>query len=104
MRDQPFPLSFDALAVGVPPAWIFFAGMLVVVLSGALPRWRAWLTVLVPLAGAVNLALLAPGPTYVSSFAGLELVHLRVDRLALLFGWLFHLGAMLGAIFALRVR
>jgi multicomponent Na+:H+ antiporter subunit D len=89
---------------GLPPAWLFLAGALAIVLASDRPRLRAWLTIVVPLVGMLNLAAVAPGSAYVSSVAELELVQLRADRLSLLFGWLFHLGALLGAIFALRVR
>jgi multicomponent Na+:H+ antiporter subunit D len=65
---------------------------------------RGLVLLVVPLYGALNLLSIEAGTTWDASLSGLELVLLRADRLSLLFGLLFHLGAFIGAIYALRVR
>jgi multicomponent Na+:H+ antiporter subunit D len=107
MRSDPFPLALGwDLPIALPPSFVFFAAALVVLLARG-PRARGLrrtALLAAPLVGSLNLAALPLGETLVWHALGLELVQLRVDRLSLLFGWLFHLGALLGAIYALRVR
>ena len=50
------------------------------------------------------LAPLVPGAAWTFATLGLELVPVRVDRLSLLFGLLFHIAALIGAIYALRAK
>ena len=106
MREAAFPLLLDgpALLGGVPPAWPFFAGALLVTLlrgqgQGLLPRAVMLAT---PIVGLVNLLTITPGTSFTLDVLDLQLVQLRADRLSLLFGLLFHIGAFLGAIYALR--
>lgn len=108
MREEVFPLLLDgpALLGGVPPAWLFFAGALLVTLlrgpgQGTL---RGAVMLATPVVGLVNLVTIAPGTSFTLELLDLELVQLRADRLSLLFGLLFHIGTFLGAIYALRVR
>jgi len=108
MREEAFPLLLDAPALlgGVPPAWLFFAGALLATLlrgqgQGLLPRAVMLAT---PIVGLVNLLTITPGTSFTLDVLDLELVQLRADRLSLLFGLLFHIGAFLGAIYALRAR
>jgi len=108
MREEAFPLLLDgpALLGGVPPAWLFFAGALLVTLLRGEGRGllRRAVMVATPVVGLVNLVTIAPGTSFVFDVLDLELVQLRADRLSLLFGLLFHIGAFLGAIYALRTR
>ena len=106
MREEAFPLALDLLPLGLPPAWIFFAGAVLVALLGR-PGLRSAQTAVMlvtPVVGALNLLSLPVGDTWVLSVLDLELVQLRVDRLSILFGLLFHIGAFLGGIYALRAR
>jgi multicomponent Na+:H+ antiporter subunit D len=108
MREEAFPLLLDgpALLGGVPPAWLFFAGALLVTLLRGEERGglRRAVMLLTPIVGLVNLLTIAPGASFTLDVLDLELVQLRADRLSMLFGLLFHIGALLGAIYALRVR
>src|SRR5690606_25240456 len=108
MRDETFPLLLDgpALFGGVPPAWPFFAAALLVALLRGREHHaiRRAILVATPLVGLANLVTLAPGASWSFAVLALELVQLRADRLSLLFGLLFHIGALLGGIYALRVR
>jgi len=84
------------------PALVFFLGAGVV----ALLRGRAQVVValLVPVAGALNLFSIAPGVSWQVGLFDYELTLLRVDKLSLLFGYLFHLAAFIGIVFSLHVR
>ncbi|MCW8861920.1 MAG: Na(+)/H(+) antiporter subunit D [Rhodospirillales bacterium] len=65
---------------------------------------RAAIMLLIPLAGAANLFFLNDGQFWQLSFLDFNLALVRVDKLSLLFGYLFHLAAFLGVIFSLHVR
>jgi len=80
----------------------FYLGALLVALSPS--RWRPALTVLTPLIGAANLLTIPAGAHLSMELLGNELHPLRVDRLSMLFGYLFHLAAFIGAIYAWHVR
>jgi len=88
--------------IELSPAWTLILGAaLVPFLRGRLRD--AW-TVLLPLAGMVQLWLLAPGEYGLVRFLGEELVLMRVDRWSLVFGWVFLIAALLAAIYGLHVR
>ena len=87
----------------VLPALVFFVGAAVVaVLPG---RLRAAASLLVPIAGAVNLLMFVDlGAYWQVALFDYELTLLRVDKLSLLFGYLFHLAAFIGVVYSLHVR
>ena len=84
----------------VHPALILSAGAILVAL---LPRrWRPWGFVLAAvLAGAAVLGL-KDGTTWNYDFYGIELTPLRVDRLSLVFAYVFTIALLAGGIFGLR--
>ncbi len=84
------------------PALILFAGALILPLLKG--RVRKGVLVLTPLLGFLNVLMLEPGSGLPLVFMGFELDLVRVDKLSLLFGYLFHLAAFLGAIYALQVK
>ncbi|MBM3518204.1 MAG: Na(+)/H(+) antiporter subunit D, partial [Alphaproteobacteria bacterium] len=95
-----------AAAVGLPwdlpPAAILFgAAALVATLRGTAQRL---VLIASPLVGLLNLAYLAPGDHIVESALGVSLVLVHNDALAVLFGSVFHIVALIGALFALRLR
>ncbi len=59
--------------------------------------------VLLPVLGFANLLQLEHGEV-MAQLLGYELAVLRVDKLSLLFGYLFHLAALLAAIYSLHVK
>ena len=86
----------------VLPALIFFLGAFIV----GLLRGRAQVAValLVPLVGAVNLLFnVEQGLYWQVGLFDYSLTMMRVDKLSLLFGYLFHLAAFVGILFALHV-
>ena len=86
----------------LPPALIFFAGALLVALAPG--RLRPMLTLLVPLVGGWNLWYVAQGGGFEVALFDYQLELLRADKLAMLFGILFHLATFLACLYALHVR
>ncbi|MCH7930001.1 MAG: Na(+)/H(+) antiporter subunit D [Proteobacteria bacterium] len=84
------------------PALIFVAGAVLVALSPG--RLRAALFVLTPVASFANLVLGDHAALTTVEIFDYELAVFRADRLSLLFGYLFHLAAIIGAVFALHLR
>ena len=87
----------------LPPFLLFFIAAALVALTRG--RLRAVVLVATPLLGALNLWWL-PGDASltISLLAGMELELLRLDRLSILFGYLFHIAALIAVIYALHVR
>ena len=85
------------------PALIFFAGAALVALLPA--RLRAPAALLVTVLGALNLLLFVEhGAFWQIALFDYELTLFRVDKLSLLFGYLFHLAAFIGVLYAWHVR
>lgn len=91
-------MTIDSL----PPFAIFFVGALLV------PIVRGWLRALlllsIPVLGLLNLLSMEQGIFWHIPFLSYELQGLRVDRLSLLFGYLFHVATFIAVLFALHVR
>ena len=88
----------------LPPFLIFFAGALVVPFLRHVPRIRmAWL-LLIPVLGALNVMGIQEGYETQLQFLGYTLTPVRADRLSLLFGYLFHLGAFISIIYSLHLK
>ncbi len=91
------------MGIEIPPFAVFFAGALL-----ALFARRALLSIIcvaVPLVSAFFLIVSNPPDAYVeTSIVGLQLILFSPDKLSLLFGYVFHIAALLGGIFAWRVR
>ncbi len=84
--------------IDYPPFVLFFgAALLVPFLRG----WaRAGLLLLVPVVGGLALLGLEPGSYGEISVMGYTLTLVRVDKLSLLFGYLFHIASFLAFLFA----
>ena len=87
----------------LPPFVPFFVAAL---LALAARGWlRAALMMATPILGGLHLWLGVPVGTQLSvPLLEFELVLMRADRLSLLFGYLFHIGAFLAIVFSLHVR
>jgi len=86
----------------LPPGLILILGALPVALL------RGWLrnvvALLVPVLGGLHLLSLPEGVLLQYGFLGLTLEPVRIDRLSLIFGYIFHIAAVLGVIYAFHVR
>jgi multicomponent Na+:H+ antiporter subunit D len=86
----------------LPPFVPFFIGALLVALTRGYVRQAILL--LIPLIGGAHLLGVESGTQLQLTFLDYTLTPYRVDRLSLLFGYLFHIAAFLGIVFALQVR
>ena len=84
------------------PSLILFAGALVLPLLRG--NVRKGVLILTPVLGFINVLILEPGAGMPLVYMGFELEIVRVDKLSLLFGYLFHLAAFLGAVYAVQVK
>ena len=86
----------------VPPGCLLiFGGLLIPLLRG---RSRSTYMLLLPALGFLQLLVLSHGDLLEVSIFDYSLTPVRVDRLSLVFGYIFHIAAFLGMIFALRVK
>ncbi len=86
----------------VPPFVIFFVGALI---AGSTRGWlRTILMLLVPIVGAMNLMTFEHGQFFPIPLFDYSLTLLRVDKLSILFGYLFHLATFIAIVFSLHLR
>lgn len=86
----------------LPPGLILiFGGLLVPLLPS---RLRPFLMIILPFVAFAHLLTLPDGEFGHVQIMGLPLVMLRVDKLSLMFGYVFLLAAFLGGLYALHVR
>jgi len=81
-----------------PPGLLLILGaVLVPLMKGNL---RSVYTLILPLLGIWQLTALEPGTFGAMSVFGFEQTHVRIDKLSLLFGYVFYIAATLGILFA----
>jgi multicomponent Na+:H+ antiporter subunit D len=86
----------------VHPGVVLIAGGLVLpLLRGMAKRWAM---VLVPVIALADCFVMRPGTYGVVSFLGQDLIFGRVDRLSLVFAFVFALMALIGMVYALHVK
>ena len=79
----------------------FIAALLIALLPS---RARVAVMVATPLLGAYGLWNLEEGVYLATSFLGMDVAPVRVDRLSMLFGYLFHIGAFIAIVYSLHLR
>ncbi len=85
----------------LPPGVILIVGGLILtVLPKAIQAKGA---LALPALGLLQLLFLSEGMSVSVEIAGYSLLPVRVDRLSLVFGYIFHIAAFLAALFALHV-
>ncbi len=84
------------------PVLPLFLGALLAAFSRG--RLRVLVMLAAPLLGGLVLYQLEPGATVQGQLLGHTLIPVRVDALSLLFGYLFHLAAFIGVLYALHLR
>lgn len=90
------------MSINLHPAFFLLLGGLFLPLFRG--RVRQALLIILPILGFLNLLSHEDGSFWSLYFAGYDLQVLRVDKLSLLFGYLFHLAALLAAIYSLHVK
>ncbi len=90
----------------LPPFALFFVGaFILLLLKGKTGRLIAGIvTVTIPVVSFIALLQWQHGSYGEYQLLGMELTLTKVDRLSLLFGYLFHLAAFIGGIFALHEK
>jgi len=87
---------------GFPPSFLFIMGALLI------PLFRGWLRnvylLFIPFLVFLDLLYLSEGISWTVNFLGYELVFIQVDRLSLLFGYLFVLAAFGCTLFSLHLK
>jgi multicomponent Na+:H+ antiporter subunit D len=86
----------------VHPGLLLIAGAWLLPLAKG--RWKQAMMLLLPAAALVDCLLMKPGNFGAASFLGQELIFGRVDRLSLVFSYVFSLMALLGMIYAVHVK
>lgn len=92
----------DLLLDPLHPALPLFIGAVIACFCSG--KARNIVLLLTPLLSLVNLLSIPEGTEISLQLMGLELTPLRIDRLSLLFGYLFHVAAFIGLIYALHVK
>ncbi|MCF8145675.1 MAG: Na(+)/H(+) antiporter subunit D [Deltaproteobacteria bacterium] len=86
----------------LPPFIIFILGALLVPLLKG--RWKSGLLLLIPVLGFINLVHMEEGTYWIVPFLDYHLIFGRVDRLSLLFGYIFHIISFIAILYALHVK
>ena len=84
-----------------PGALLLLGGLMVPLLRG---RALQVFLFLLPAAALMNMIGVKPGADMTVSLMGYNLHVVRIDKLSLLFGYLFHIAALLASIYSLRKR
>ena len=90
------------MTTSLPPFLVFFIGAGLVALCRG--RFQVAIMILVPIVGAANMLGIEPGLIREGHILDYTLTLVRADTLSILFGWLFHLAAFLGIVYASHVR
>ena len=86
----------------IPPAFIYMAGALLVPLLRGRVK-SAWMLIL-PVISFLFLINVQVGTAWEINFLGFDLVPFKVDRLSLIFGYIFHLISLIGIIYTLSIK
>ncbi|MBN2178559.1 MAG: Na(+)/H(+) antiporter subunit D [Deltaproteobacteria bacterium] len=87
----------------VPPGLIFIVGALLIPLFRNRTMKSVYLLIL-PIASFINLISIPEGSHFVVPFLEYDLTFARIDRLSLIFGYVFHLISLITIIYALHVK
>jgi len=86
----------------IHPALFFFIGSLLIPFVKG--KARTFLILLIPVLSIIDVAVMTEGVYGTFSFLGTTIVLGRVDKLSLIFAWVFTIMAFLGALYALHVK
>lgn len=86
----------------IPPFVPFFIGGLIAAITRG--RLRGVIMVTIPVISAIHLWMVPDGNYLQIGFLGYELLPYRVDKLSMMFGYVFHIAAFIAIIYALHVR
>lgn len=84
-----------------PAALMIIGGLLMPLFKGT---WQKGLSLLVPILVLFQVSQMTPGMAVEGDFAGLPLVLFKVDKLSLVFGWVFAIMAFIGNLYSLHIE
>ncbi len=90
------------MVIELAPFVLFYLGAVVALLAN--DRLRPVIAVLVPILGLVHCLSLSDGGHWQLSLFELQLTPFKVDKLSILFGIIFHIAAIIAAIYAWHVK
>lgn len=90
------------LLLDLPPFLPFLVVFVIVLFTKG--RLTGPLMLIAPIWGAINLWQIDPQALWQVSLFNMQLTPLRVDRLSLVFGYVFHIASFISIIYALHVR
>jgi len=85
-----------------PPFLFLIAAVICALVS--VPRWRAIITLIVPVLSMLSIWHYPIGEHDVVTFSGIDLILMRVDKLSIIFALIFSLAALLSSIYAWHVE
>lgn len=88
--------------IEIPPFVPFFIGALFALISRG--SVRSTIMIVIPIISAIHLLMVPDGQYLQFSFLGYDLIPYRVDKLSLMFGYLFHIAAFIAIIYSLHVK
>ena len=88
----------------VPPAVLYIAAALLFPLFRRARPFRETFLLLVPLLAFWDLLQMTPGNHWTYSFLGYDLIFGRVDKLSMVFGYIFVIMSFLGFLYAIHVK
>lgn len=86
----------------LPPFIPFFVGALIILITRGMVRSAIMLAV--PLVSALHLSMMPEGIHLQIAFLEYQLTPYRLDKLSLMFGYVFHIAAFIGIIYSLHLR
>lgn len=86
----------------IPPFLPFIIGALIAAVSRGM--LRSVIMIAIPIVSAVHLWWVPDGTYLQFAFLDYQLAPYRVDKLSLMFGYVFHIAALIGIIYSLHVR
>lgn len=88
--------------IEIPPFAPFFIGALILLLTRGMLRSAVMLAI--PIISALHLMMMPEGIHLQFTFLDYQLTPYRVDKLSIMFGYVFHIAALIGIIYSLHLR
>lgn len=86
----------------IPPFVAFFIGALILLFTRGMLRSAIMLAI--PIISALHLMMMPEGIHLQFTFFDYQLTPYRVDKLSIMFGYVFHIAALIGIIYSLHLR
>jgi multicomponent Na+:H+ antiporter subunit D len=88
--------------IEIPPFIPFFLGALILLCTRGM--LRSAIMIAIPIVSAMHLWMMPEGIHLQFDFLGYQLTPYRVDKLSIMFGYVFHIAALIGIIYSLHLR